>query len=93
MLDPQEAAVVREETDEQSRVMKRAVVVTGALKAVEELAQKNPDADLTLVIEALEQLAAADTATLTEAQLPSRAASDAAHVLQMLQRSQSQAAP
>ena len=40
MLDLEEMAGVREETDEQSRAMKRAVVVSNALKAAEELADK-----------------------------------------------------
>jgi hypothetical protein len=86
MLDPEETAALREEPDDQSRAMKRAVVVSNALMAVEELARKNPDADLSIVIEAINQLAAADAGTLAKAQLPPRAASDAAHVLEVLRK-------
>jgi HEAT repeat protein len=93
MLDLEESAGLKEETDEQSRAMKRAVMVSNALKAVEELGRKNPDADLSVVIEALEQLAEANSETLTNAQLPPRAVSDAAHVLKVLNASQAEATP
>jgi HEAT repeat protein len=93
MLDLEESAGVREETDEQSRAMKRAVVVSNALKAVEELGRRNPDANLAVVIESLEQLAEANSEALTKAQLPPRAASDAAHVLKVLQATRGRAAP
>jgi HEAT repeat protein len=85
MLDPTETAGVQEETDEQSQAMKRAVIVSNALKAAEELGRQNSDADLSLLIEALKTLAGADAKTLATAQLPRRAASDAAHVLDALQ--------
>ena len=86
MLDPQELASVREETDDQERAFKRAVIVSNALQAAQELARQNQDADLSLVVDALERLARADADILASAQLPSRVAFDARRTLEILQR-------
>ena len=84
MLDVEELASVENETIEQDRVFKRAVIVSNALQAVEALARQNPGADFSLVADALERLAAADADALAKVYIPSRAVSDARRVLEAL---------
>jgi HEAT repeat protein len=86
MLDPDELAGIRDESDEHSRELKRAVIVGNALKAAEELARRNSQADFSLIVEALERLTKADSETLAKAQLPPRVAFDAKRVLDQLPR-------
>lgn len=85
MLDHEELAAVRTIDNERAEAGRRAVIVGNALQAVEALAKRNPAADLSLVIESLEQLAAADTQELNDALIPTRAASEAKRVLESLQ--------
>jgi HEAT repeat protein len=85
MLDVEELASVREETDEQDRAFKRAVIVSNALQAVDELARRNSSADFSLVIESLERLSEADAEALAKVQIPSRVVSDARRALDSLQ--------
>lgn len=70
MLDLTDLPTVLEESDPQSRLYKRAVIVSNAIQAAEELAKKNPEADLSPVIEALERIANADDAALDKARIP-----------------------
>jgi hypothetical protein len=86
MLDPAETAALKNEVNEAGRQQKRWVIVGSALKAAEALHQKNPDADLTLLTEALTRLADADAKTLAESQLPDRVRIDARHVLNKLRK-------
>jgi hypothetical protein len=84
MLDIQELVHLKTEVGGQEQTFKRSVIVANALQAVEALAEKNPTADLSAVIEALEELAATDRETLNKAQLPARVVSDARRVLELL---------
>jgi len=59
MLDPEESAGVNAEKNEDLRPYKRALIVTNALRAVEQLHAKNSAADLSLVRDQLERLLAA----------------------------------
>jgi hypothetical protein len=86
MLDPAETAALKNEENEAGRQQKRWVIVGSALKAAETLHQKNPNADLTPLTEALTRLADADAKTLDEAQLPDRVRIDARHVLDKLRK-------
>lgn len=81
MLNLDELTSVRADGDEQNRAPDRAVIVHTAIGAAQELAKRNPEADLSPIVESLEQLAAADAATLAKSQLPSRVASDAKRAL------------
>jgi HEAT repeat protein len=85
MLDLTELAGTRHVDNERAEAERRAVIVGNALQAVETLAQRNPSADLSLVIESLEQLAAAETKELTDALVPTLAASEARRVLESLE--------
>jgi hypothetical protein len=84
MLDLAELTGMRSDTNEQDLALRRAVIVGNALQAVETLAEKNPNADFTAVIESLEQLAAADEEQLKRLQLPTRVRSDARRTLELL---------
>jgi hypothetical protein len=86
MLDPTETIALKHEMNEAGRKEKRWKIVGGALKAAEVLHQKNPDADLTLLTEALTRLSDADEKTLAEAQLPARVRIDARNVLNQLRK-------
>jgi hypothetical protein len=86
MLDLDELANLRDDPQDPSRALKRRVIVHTAIKAAEELAGKNSEADLTLVVEALEQLARADREMLEAAQLPRRVISEARAALQVIER-------
>jgi hypothetical protein len=88
MLDVEETAGVRGEADKRSRNFKRAVIVMNGLQAAEDLANQNPSADLSPVIEALERLAEADSETLEKAHISPRAAADARRVLDALRARQ-----
>jgi hypothetical protein len=85
MLDLTELAGTRNVDNERAEAERRAVIVGNALQAVETLAERNPSADLSLVIESLEQLAAADAKELTDALVPTMAASEAQRVLESLE--------
>jgi HEAT repeat protein len=85
MLDIEELAAMRRGENERTEQARRAVIVGNALQAVEALAERNLSADLSLVIESLEQLAAADNRKLNDALVPTRAASEAQRVLESLQ--------
>lgn len=61
MLDPTETAGIDIETEEALRPFKRAVITINALRAGEQLANTNPDADLSELEEAVQTLLAGDT--------------------------------
>jgi len=85
MLDLEELANLRTGSDKRTEATRRAVIISNALHAVEALADQNPDADFSLLIESLEHFAAADVKELTDLQIPSRAASEAQRVIDLLQ--------
>jgi HEAT repeat protein len=60
MLDPEESAGVELEKVEELRPYKRALIVTNALVAAEQLLGKNPTADLSLLRHQLERLVASN---------------------------------
>jgi hypothetical protein len=84
MLDLEELQSARQKSSEQQPTSNPSVFVQPAMAAVQELAERNPDADLSLVVEALQSLASADAGELDKAQIPSRAATEAQRVLQLL---------
>jgi HEAT repeat protein len=84
MLDLEELGMHTVE-NKRAEAARRAVIVGNALQAVEALAKQNPSADLSLVIESLNRLAAADSRELNDALVPSRAASEAERVLKLLE--------
>jgi hypothetical protein len=92
MLDPEETAGMKNEPEGRARQLKRELIVASALKAAEELRKQNPDAELPIVVEALESLAGADDETLEKAQLPERYRAEAQRVLDQLNRQPSAAA-
>jgi HEAT repeat protein len=86
MIDLDEWMSGRREAGSQSQALHRGVIVQTAIAAAQELARQNPEADLSLIIEALERLAKAEPESLMEAQLPPRLASDAADALKVIDR-------
>jgi HEAT repeat protein len=60
MLDPAETAGVTIEKEEEMRPFKRALITLNALRAVGQLAEKNPSADLSPLKAAVEKLMAGD---------------------------------
>ncbi|MBI3836328.1 MAG: HEAT repeat domain-containing protein [Planctomycetia bacterium] len=56
MLDPDEQAGVELENEKDLRPFKRAVITINALRATAQLAEKNPNADLTSLTESIEKL-------------------------------------
>jgi hypothetical protein len=86
MLDPTEMSGLQREKDNAGRKKKRDLIVGNALKGAEELARKNPDADFTTLIEALDGLANAGSKTLVDAQLPSRVRTDAQRIAGVLRK-------
>ncbi|MEX2309480.1 MAG: HEAT repeat domain-containing protein [Pirellulales bacterium] len=86
MLDPEELATVQRTTNSPTAALNRGVIVQTAMEAAQELSRKNREADLSLVIAALERLAHADPKVLVDAQLPPRVASDARRALEAIAR-------
>jgi HEAT repeat protein len=87
MLDLEELAGDRTSDNDRAEQARRTVIVGNALHATEALAERNPSADLSLVIESLKELAAADNRKLNDALVPTRAASEAQRVLESLETS------
>ncbi|HEV3136251.1 MAG TPA: HEAT repeat domain-containing protein [Pirellulales bacterium] len=56
MLDPDEQAGVELENEKDLRPFKRAVITINALRATAQLAEKNPDADLSTLARSIEKL-------------------------------------
>jgi HEAT repeats len=67
MLDPDEMSSIREEPSVPAQFYKRSLIVTNALKEVDQLHQANPAADFTPVVDSLERIIAADPAALEKA--------------------------
>jgi HEAT repeat protein len=84
MLDLEDLAAVREEENELNQQLKRTVLIGSAIGATHALAQQNPKADLSPVIQALDRLAGADAATLRNAHIEPRVVKDAKRSLAML---------
>jgi len=84
MLDLEELASDRDGKTTEASAARRAVLVHTAIEAARALAKQKPDADLSLVIAELEQIADADSETLKNAQLPSRVVAEARGALEAL---------
>jgi len=84
MLDPEELASVRQEQNEADRQFKRTVLIGSAIHAAHALADKNPKADLSPIIRALERIATADPDTLAKAHIQRRIVADAERSLSLL---------
>ena len=69
MLDPNETASVRQEAGDNTQFFKRAVIMSNAMDAVEELARQNPSADYSKVVEELERIVRSDAAELERSQI------------------------
>jgi hypothetical protein len=85
MLDLEELSSAGKVDNERAEQARRAVIVGNALQATEALAERNPSADFSLVIESLKQLSAASTQQLNDALVPARAASEAKRILESLE--------
>jgi hypothetical protein len=92
MLDVDELveATPVKEGDDRSR---RSVIVASAIESVNELARRNPGANLAAVNESLTKLAAANSDELAQAQIPPRAILDAKNALEFLKSKQAESAP
>jgi HEAT repeat protein len=66
MLDPTETTESQRAENAQARAANRTQALTSALSAAEELAQQNPDADMTPVIQALKKLTGAAKSSSTD---------------------------
>jgi HEAT repeat protein len=86
MLDLEELINGPQEITSQTEALHRGMIIRTAIAAAQELASQNPKADLSPVIEALEQLADAEPGSLAEAQLPPRVVSDARSALKVIHR-------
>lgn len=87
MLGLEEPASVEEETNEQDRALKRAVIFTNALAAVEKLRASHPEGDFAPIVESLETLSQASDEALAQARIPKRLAAEGKRVLESLQKS------
>jgi hypothetical protein len=56
MLDPEQAVALESETQPSDRALKQATILVNALRAVKMLAEHNPDADLTRLMQSIEEL-------------------------------------
>jgi HEAT repeat protein len=83
MLDLEEHAAARLGKDDAHAVV-RSVIVHTAIDAALALARQNPQADLSPIIEMLEEIVRADEKTLAKAQLPRQAQFDAQRALKTL---------
>lgn len=88
MLEPAPLASVEEESHAANQVRKRSTILHNSLEAVAALAAKNPNANLTPIVESLRALVAADDETLQKALIPKGAIADAERVLNALQSRQ-----
>jgi HEAT repeat protein len=83
MLDMNEQAGVRDESEE-GKPFKRTVIIVSAIDAAHALARQNPKANLAPIIKALEEIASADKETLRKANVSERVAVDAKVALGLL---------
>jgi HEAT repeat protein len=81
MLDLEELSRQGSGTNPQDELLRKAVIVSNALGAIEALARQQSTYDFALVTTALERLSQATSQELRTAGLPARAASDARHAL------------
>lgn len=88
MLDLSEGPKEAEESEGSEPGFRKAVVIMSAIDAAHALARQNPQADLSSVVKALEQLVAADAKTLEAAHVPPRVVVDAKRALELLKAKQ-----
>jgi HEAT repeat protein len=88
MLEPVPLASVLEEPEKQfaSRVRKRATILHNAMEGAAQLAEKNPEADLSPVIKSLDEIVKADDAKLEAALISREALSDVKRALESLRQ-------
>jgi monomeric isocitrate dehydrogenase len=87
MLDFTEPSSVQEEKEPSDRLAKRTLIMGNAMEAAQELAKKNPDADLSEITAALEKLIHADPAELQKSMVnPYRVIAAAKSTLAEVQR-------
>jgi HEAT repeat protein len=85
MLDVAEMAKQSEKVgDETNAAFKHHLIIASAIDAAHALARKNAEADLSALIQSLENLANVDSQTLKAAGVPPKIASDAKHALSMI---------
>jgi hypothetical protein len=84
MLDLSELASVRGEEEGRNQQLKRTLLIGSAIESAHALKTQKPNADLSLVIQALERIAAADDATLEKAHIEPKVVKDAKRALDML---------
>jgi hypothetical protein len=90
MLDPAEMSSIREEPGVPAQFYKRSLIVTNALKEVENLHKQNPSADFTPVTEVLAAIVAADEAALKEARFHPTIVPRAEETLKLLEPAEKQ---
>lgn len=91
MLDLSEVSREAEKTENAQggeASFRKAVVIASAIGAAHALARQNPQADLSSVVKALEQLVAADAKTLAAARVPPSVVVDAKQALELLKANQ-----
>jgi HEAT repeat protein len=89
MLDVSELAKRAEKKeDERPSGFIRAAIIATAIDAAHALARQNPQADLSSVVSALDDLVKADAKTLHEANVPKHIVMDAARALELLKAKQ-----
>jgi HEAT repeat protein len=84
MLALEDLPSAQEELTDQDRLNKRAIIVTNAVNATQELAKANATADFAPIVEALEAIVNADAAALTKARIPAAVVPKARAVLKEL---------
>jgi HEAT repeat protein len=87
MLDLEEHAAATRPKDHKGASPMRSVIVHTAIEAAIALSKENPQADLSPMVTALEEIIEADASTLAKAQLPRQAQFDARRGLEALRKS------
>lgn len=88
LSEPSREAEKTESADKGEPGFKKAVVIASAIDAAHALARQNPQADLSSVVKAFEQLVAADAKTLAAAHVPPSVGVDAKQALELLKAKQ-----
>jgi HEAT repeat protein len=88
MLDLSELSKSADDKDSEDVGFKRSVIISSAIDGAHALARQNPNADLTNVLKALQQLVKTDDKELEKHHVPKRIISDADRALQMMRAKQ-----
>lgn len=84
MIDPDELASVEQEKSDEAQFIKRAVIMSNALNAIDELEKQNPSAEISSVVAMLERIVQADQAALDRARINSSVVTRAQQTLETL---------